>query len=99
MDYDSEARILKTIYHFDQPRSVPLESLKAAKDGTLWGVLGGELAHIDPSTSKVEFFPATAGRASGGLAIGSDGNIYFGSDTDIWIYHPKSPSPPAAFGE
>jgi streptogramin lyase len=99
MDYDSKERTLKAIYHFDPPRQVPLESLKAAQDGTLWGILGDELAHIDPAAQKVEFFPETKGRATSGLAIGADGTIYFGSDTNIWIYHPKSPSPPAAFGQ
>lgn len=99
MDYDSVHRTLKSLYHFDRRRTVPLESLKAAKDGTLWGILGGELAQIDPSARKVRFFSATVGRATRGLAIGADGAIYFGSDTDVWIYHPKSPSPPAAFGE
>lgn len=99
IDYDSADRTLKAIYHFDRPRSVPLQSLKAAQDGTLWGVLGRELAHIDPSTRQAQFFPETEERATGGLAIGTDGTIYFGSDTDIWIYHPKSPSPPVAFGQ
>lgn len=99
MDYDSAARTLKAVYHFDRPRTVPLESLKAAQDGTLWGILGGELAHIDPSSRKVQFFAETARRATSGLAIGADGAIYFGSDTDVWIYHPKSPSPPARYGE
>lgn len=99
MDYDSVHRTLKSLYHFERRRTVPLESLKAAQDGTLWGILGGELAHIDPSARKVQFFSATAGRATSGLAIGADGAIDFGSDTDVWIYHPKSPSPPAAFGQ
>ena len=99
MDYNSTKHTLKPIYHFDRPRRVPLESLKAAQDGTIWGILGDELAHIDPSAQKVKFFPETAGQASSGLAIGADGTIYFGSDTDVWSYHPKSPSPPAAFGQ
>ena len=99
MDYNATDHTLKAIYHFAEPRRVPLESLKAAKDGTLWAILGDELAHLDPSARKVEFFPETKGRASSGLAIGADGTIYFGSDTNIWIYHPKSPSPPAAFGQ
>lgn len=99
MDYDSTKQTLAAIYHFDRPRHVPLESLKAAQDGTLWGILGDELAHIDPSARNVKFFPETAGKATSGLAIGADGTIYFGSDTDVWSYHPRSPSPPAAFGQ
>ncbi|MCL5005705.1 MAG: hypothetical protein M1404_04155 [Acidobacteria bacterium] len=99
MDYNSSRRTLRAINHFDRPRHVPLESLKAAKDGTLWGILGNELAHINPSARKVKFFPETMGGATSGLAIGADGTIYFGSDTDIWIHHPKSPSPPASFGQ
>jgi outer membrane protein assembly factor BamB len=99
MDYDSTQGTLRAIYHSDRPRHVPLESLKAAQDGTLWGILGDELAHIDPAAQKVEFFPETIGRVTSGLAIGADGTIYFGSDTDVWSYHPKSPSPPAAFGQ
>lgn len=99
MDYDSTKQTLAAIYHFDRPRHVPLESLKAAQDGTLWGILGDELAHIDPSARNVKFFPETAGKATSGLAIGADGTIYFGSDTDVWSYHSRFPSPPAAFGQ
>lgn len=99
MDYNSNRRTLKAVYHFDRQLHVPLESLKAAKNGTLWGILGNELAHINPSVRKVTFFPETKGRATGGLAIGADGTIYFGSDTNVWIFHPKSPSPPAEFGQ
>jgi hypothetical protein len=99
MDYNAATRTLKPICHFARPRPVPLESLKAAKDGTLWGILGQELAHIDPSSRKVQFFPETAGRATSGLTIGADGTIYFGCDSDVWIYHPKAPSPPATFGQ
>ncbi len=99
MDYDSATRTLKPDYHFDRPRPVPSESLKAAQDGTLFGILGDELARFDPSTGKMEFFPETAGHATSGLAIGADGTVYFGSNTDMWIYRPKSPSPPAAFGQ
>ncbi|MGH9449868.1 MAG: hypothetical protein ACRD11_04925 [Terriglobia bacterium] len=99
MDYNAATHALIPVYHFDRPRSVPLESLKAAKDGTLWGILGGELARIDPSARKVQLFPETAGHATSGLAIGADGTIYFGSDADVWIYRPKSPSPPVSFGQ
>lgn len=99
MDYNATTRNLSAIYHFARPRSVGLESLQAAKDGTLWGILGHELAHIDPARHTVLFFPATEGKATSGLTIGADGTIYFGADTDVWIYHPKSPSPPASFGE
>lgn len=99
MDYDSQAGTLKAIYHFDHPRSVPLESLQAAKDGTLWGILGGELAHVIPARQEVHFFPETAGKATTGLTIAADGTIYFGSRTHVWTYHPKSPSPPVSFGQ
>src|SRR6185312_14685384 len=99
MDYDSATHTLKLDYHFDRPGSVPPESLKAAKDGTLYGIFGGELGHFDPSAGKVELFPDTAGHATSGLTIGADGTVYFGSNTDVWIYHPKIPSPPAAFGQ
>jgi len=99
MDYDSEARTLTVIYHFARSQSVPLESLQAAKDGTLWGILNGELAHIFPARREVHFFPETAGKLTSGLTIGADGAIYLGSRTQVWIHHPKSPSPPASFGQ
>ncbi|MGH9407107.1 MAG: hypothetical protein ACRD3D_14890 [Terriglobia bacterium] len=99
MDYDRTTRTLAPIYKFEKDRPVPLESLQAAHDGTIWGILGGELAHIDPSARKVKFFFNTAGRATTGLTIGGDGTIYFGCRTDVWIYHPKHPSPPVSFGE
>ncbi len=99
MDYNRSTRTLDSIYKFSKLRPVPLESLQAARDGTLWGILGRELAHIDPSTRKVTFFPETAGQATSGLTLGTDGTIYFGSRTDVWIFHPKSPSPPASYSE
>ncbi|MEO6829630.1 MAG: hypothetical protein ABI164_07445 [Acidobacteriaceae bacterium] len=99
MDYNRATSTLTSIYTFDKVRGVPNQSLQVAKDGTLWGILGRELAHIDPSSRKVEFFPETAGHATSGLTIGADGTIYFGSHTDVWIYHPKSPSPPLSFGQ
>lgn len=97
MDYDSGTRTLVPIYHFDAPQSVPLESLQAAQDGTLWGILNHQLAHIWPARHKVDFFPATKGHATEGLTIGPDGTIYFGSRTQVWMYRPKSPSPPLSF--
>ena len=99
MDYSSKARTLTAIYHFNRRRSVPLESLQAAKNGTLWGILGQELAHINPGRRTIHFFPATAGKATSGLTIAPDGTIYFGSHTKVWIYHPKSPSPPVSYGQ
>ncbi|MGH9469218.1 MAG: hypothetical protein ACRD1N_02615 [Terriglobia bacterium] len=99
MDYNRATRTLASIYTFAKPRPVPLESLQAARDGTLWGILGRELAHISPSARRVTFFPETAGKATSGLTIGAGGSIYFGSGTDVWIYHPKSPSPSARFDE
>ncbi|MCL5005704.1 MAG: hypothetical protein M1404_04150 [Acidobacteria bacterium] len=99
MDYDSQARTLTAIYHFDRRQSVPLESLRAAKDGSLWGILNGELAHILPARRTVHFFPETADKATCGLTIAADGTIYFGSHTHVWAYHPKFPSPPVSFGE
>ncbi len=99
MDYDANSGTLKSIYHFDSAKSVPLESLQAAKDGSLWGILSGELAHIHPASRQVQFFPETAGKATNGLTIGADGTIYFGAHTQVWIYHPKFPSPPVSFGQ
>ncbi|MEO6829439.1 MAG: hypothetical protein ABI164_06480, partial [Acidobacteriaceae bacterium] len=99
MDYDSATQTLKSVYHFDRPQSVPSESLKAAKDGALWGIFDSELARFDPTTGKMQFFPETAEHATRGLAIGADGTIYFASDANMWIYHPKSPSPPARYGQ
>ncbi len=97
MVYNSTEHTLKTIYHFKENRTVPGESLKATQSGILWGILGDELARIDPEKQKVQFFPETKGRATSGLAIGSDGTVYFGSDSNIWSYHPKEPSPPVSF--
>jgi streptogramin lyase len=99
MDYDSHARRLTVRHRFDRPRPVPLESLQAAQDGTLWAILGDELAHIFPARAEVQFFPATAGKATSGLTIGADGAIYFGCNTGVWILHPTSPRPPASFGQ
>jgi outer membrane protein assembly factor BamB len=99
IDYDSAAHTLKSDYHFDRRRTIPPESLKAAKDGTLYGIFGNELGHFDPSAGKVEFFSDTAGHATSGLAIAADGTVYFGSGTNVWIYHPKNPSPPVGFGQ
>jgi streptogramin lyase len=99
MDYDSSRRTLKAIYSFALPRPVPLEGLKAAKDGTIWGLLDHELAHIDPAKRKVDFFPQTAGKAINGLTIGANGAVYFGSHSDVWIYHPRVPSPPLSYGQ
>lgn len=99
MDYNRETNSLSTSYTFSKARWTPLESLQAAKDGTLWGILGGELAHINPSKHQVKFFDQTAGQGTFGLTIGADGTIYFGSKTDVWIYHPRNPSPPLNFGQ
>jgi streptogramin lyase len=97
MDYDREHHTLSSAYSFTEDRAVPLESLQAAQDGTLWGILGRQLARIDPAGKEVTFFPETVGRATSGLTIGSDGTVYFGHGTDIWTYHPPHPSPPASF--
>jgi streptogramin lyase len=99
MDYNSAEHTLKSVYHFERPHSVPPESLKAASDGSLWGIFGHELARFDSSTGKMQFFPETLGHATAGLAIGADGTIYFGSGLDMWIYHPTSASPPVSFGQ
>lgn len=99
MDYDTQNRSLNSIYQLDRPRPVPLESLKSAQDGTLWGILGGELAHLNPERRTVQLFPETAGKATSGLTIGSDGTIYFGSATSVWMLQPEKPSLPASFGE
>lgn len=83
----------------DSSWEVPSESLQATKDGTLWGIIGGKLAHFDPAARTAEFFPETSGHATQGLTIGKDGTIYFGSTTDVWSYRPKLPSPPNDFGQ
>lgn len=98
MDYDSARGTLSTLLHLDHPLTVPPESLKAAKDGSIFGIFGDRLGRILPATHKLELYPETAGRATSGLAIGVDGAVYFGSYTDVGIYHPRSPSAPAAFG-
>lgn len=98
-DYDSRARTLKVLVSLQGHGGVPLESLQAAEDGTLWAIAGHELAHVNPETRDIEFFPETKNKATTGLTIGAEGDIYFGSNTDVWIYHPQKPSPPASFGQ
>jgi streptogramin lyase len=98
MDYDSGQRKLSTLLRFKHPIAVPPESLKAAKDGTIFGIFGDELGRIRPGARRLELYPKTAGRATSGLAIGLDGTVYFGSYTDLGIYHPRSASGPAAMG-
>lgn len=98
-DYDRGLGRLKILLHMQGRKGVPLESLQAAKDGTLWLIVGGELAHIDPANRGIEFFPETIGHATSGLTIGADGAIYFGCHTDIWIYHPQNPTPPVSFSQ
>ena len=98
MDYDSARRTLSTLLRLDHPATVPPESLKATKDGDLFGIFGHQLGRIQPAARRLELYPETAGRATSGLAIGLDGTVYFGSNTDLGIYEPQSPSGPAAFG-
>jgi hypothetical protein len=98
MDYDAARRSLSTLLRLNHPVTVSPESLKAAKDGTIFGIFGDQLGRIQPAARKLELYPQTARRATSGLAIGLDGTIYFGSYTDLGIYHPQSPSAPAAFG-
>jgi hypothetical protein len=98
MDYDAARRSLSTLLRLDHPVTVPPESLKAAKDGTIFGIFGNQLGRIQPSVRTVQLYPETAGRATSGVAIGLDGTIYFGSSTDLGIYDPQSSSGPAAFG-
>lgn len=98
MDYDATGRSLSTLLRLDHPATVPPESLKAAKDGTIFGIFGDQLGRVQPASRTLQLYPETAGRAISGLAIGLDGTIYFGSYTDLGIYHPQSPSGPAAFG-
>ena len=90
MDYDSASRTLKPIYRFAGAGNVPPESLRAAKDGTLYGIVGGELVHIDPTIHNVRFFEVTKGHATHGLAIANDGAVYFGSGVDVWVYRPAA---------
>jgi hypothetical protein len=98
MDYDAARRSLTTLLRLDHLVTVQPESLKAAKDGTIFGIFGHQLGRIQPAARRLQLFPKTAGRATSGLAIGLDGTIYFGSYTDLGIYHPQSPSGPVAFG-
>lgn len=99
MDLDVQARTLKKAYHFNHATFVPSESLKAAKDGTIFGIFGDELGRYDPSTGTMQLFPETLGHASSGLTIDRDGTVYFGNHTSMWIYRPDHPSPPASFGQ
>jgi hypothetical protein len=99
MDYNGQSGLLQCIYRFSKDRNTPLESLQAAADGTLWGILGHELAHIDPSRRSVAFFPETDGHATSGLTIAADGTVYFGSGTDVWFLRPHNPIPPKSFGQ
>ncbi len=98
-DYDRSTKSLSMLLSLQGRKGVPLESLQAAKDGTLWLIAGKELARIVPPTRHVEFFPETAGHATSGLTIDADGTIYFGSHTDVWMYRPNNPSPPASFSQ
>jgi streptogramin lyase len=98
MDYDSGSKKLKAVHKFARITEVPSESLKATRNGILYGIFGDELGRFDPSTGKYQSFPATVGHATRGLAIGPDGTIYFAAGVDMWSYRPKSPSPPVAFG-
>jgi outer membrane protein assembly factor BamB len=98
MEYDATRRSLSTLLRVDHPVTIPPESLKAAKDGTIFGIFGDQLGRIEPAARRLQLYPETAGRATSGLAIGLDGAVYFGSYTDLGIYHPQSASGPAAFG-
>lgn len=99
MDYDAARRALSTLLLSDHRLAVPPESLKAASDGTIFGIFNKQLGRITPSTRSLELYPETAGRALSGLAIGTDGTIYFGDSNDMLLFHPPSPSGPAAFGD
>ncbi|MDR3724636.1 MAG: hypothetical protein P4K83_09140 [Terracidiphilus sp.] len=86
-------------FTLDKKWEVPLESMQAAQDGTLWSIVGGRLIHFAPAMRTVELFPVTVGHASLGLTIGKDGTIFFGSNTDVWSYRPIRPIPPNNFGQ
>lgn len=98
MDYDSARGTLSTLLRLKRPVIVPPESLKAAQDGTIFGIFGDQLGRLQPAARKLQLFPETARRATSGLAIGLDGTIYFGSYTDLGVYHPQHASAPAALG-
>jgi len=98
MDYDSARGTLSALLRLDRRLTVPPESLKAAQDGTIFGIFGDQLGRIQPLTRRLQLYPETASRATSGLAIGIDGAIYFGSYANLGIFHPDSASPPAAFG-
>jgi hypothetical protein len=99
MDYDATRKTLSILLHLEGVKSVPAESLRTAGDGSVFGIFNHTLARFYPSSHTIEFYGETAGKAIRGLTIGADGTVYFGSYTDMGIFHPKSPSPPLSFGQ
>ncbi|MES2390315.1 MAG: hypothetical protein V4555_01640 [Acidobacteriota bacterium] len=99
MDFNLKAHSLVAVYHFDHAASVPSESLKIARDGSIFGIFGNEVGRYSPASGSMQLFPETRGHATSGLELGTDGAVYFGNHTDMWIYMPDHPSPPASFGQ
>lgn len=98
-DYDRASDTLTAVLDFKGNPRVPLESLQAAADGTLWAILDKSLVHLMPKEKKYEVIADTEGHASSGLTIGKDGTIFFGSTLDMWMYRPEKPSPPLSYGQ
>lgn len=98
-DYDRSTNQLSAAFDVPGTPGIPLESLQAAKDGTLWAVFAKSLVHFLPAERKFQIIQGTAGQATSGLTIGPDGTVFFGSGTDVWMYHPERPAPPVNFGQ
>jgi len=96
-EYNHTTGKLRTVAELEKPARIPNQSLRACQDGTLWAILSGQLARIDPRANRIEFLKETAGHAQDGLTVGVDGTVYFGAGTDMWIHKPERPSPLATF--
>jgi streptogramin lyase len=92
-EYNHATGKLRTVVELEKPARIPNQSLRACQDGTLWAILSGQLARIDPRENRIDFLKETAGHAQDGLTVGADGTIYFGAGTDMWIHKPERPSP------
>lgn len=99
MDYDAARKTLSVLLHLGSGKAVPSESMRAARDGSVFGLFGNTVGRLYPSSHTIEYYDATKGKATQGLTIGLDGTVYFGSYTDMGMLHPKSPSPPLHSGQ
>lgn len=98
-DYDRAKNSLSIAFDIEGTPGIPLESLQAAQDGTLWAIFAKSLSHLMPAEKQYKIIEGTAGNATSGLTIGRDGTIFFGNGTDVWMYHPEHPSPPRSYGQ